>query len=72
MSTISFSVEESIKNDFARWAKQQKKSQSEILREMYTQKKFNESLLSTQKKWAGLAKSLGLNSEDDVAAFLKK
>lgn len=69
MSTISFSVEESIKIDFARWAKQQKKSQSEILREMYVQKKFSENLLLTQKKWSLLSK--GLKSEDNVAAFLK-
>jgi hypothetical protein len=72
MSTISFSVEPVIKADFAKWAKQQKKSQSEILREMYTQKKFTESLLSIQEKWAPKAAQLGLKTEDDVAAFLKK
>ena len=72
MSTISFSVEETIKKDFARWAKQQNKSQSDVLREMYTQKRFVEKLQITRQKWAPIAKKLGLKTEDDVATFLKQ
>jgi hypothetical protein len=41
MSTMSFSVEDDIKRDFATWAKRAKKSKSDLFRDMVAIYRFN-------------------------------
>lgn len=71
MSTISFSVDEQIKKDIARWAKAAKKSKSELFRDMATVYMFN-------KKWERFADmtdkvldNLGIETEEELHEYLE-
>lgn len=74
MSTISFSVEEEFKQAFVAQAKREKRSQSELFRQMYLERKKMENFTSTirrlRKKYAGDTEKIGIYTVDDIAEFL--
>ncbi len=76
MSTISFSVDDETKRQFVAQAKREKRSQSDLFRQMYLEKKKTEDFTNTihrlRKKYAPQSQKLGFNTVDDVAKFLRR
>jgi (p)ppGpp synthase/HD superfamily hydrolase len=71
MSTISFSVDEKTKREFARWAKRAKKSQSELFRDLLVESELNAFFRETQKRMEPVLKELGLETEEDIYEYLE-
>lgn len=71
MTTISFSVEDNIKRDFDTWAKQAKKSKSDLFRDMVTIYRFNQELDGFATKNNAVLKKLGIASEDELYTYLE-
>ncbi len=76
MSTISFSVEDELKRNFVAQAKREKKSQSELFRQMCLEKKKTEDFTNTirrlRKKYALDTEKMGIYTVDDVADLLRE
>lgn len=70
MTVISFSIEEDIKDDIERLAKEERRSKSDIFREMYDAYKFKKTLTKVQKVGREKFLSLGLESIDQAEAYL--
>jgi predicted transcriptional regulator len=70
MTVISFSIEEDIKNDIERLAQEERRSKSDIFREMYDAYKFKKTLTKVQKVGREKFLSLGLESIDQAEAYL--
>lgn len=68
---MSFSVEDDIKRDFNAWAKQAKKSKSDLFREMVQTYKFNQDLDYHTKKMEPILDALGLKTEQDIYDYLE-
>ncbi len=71
MITISFSVEDDIKKRFDKWAKRDKKSKSDVLRDMVKTYEFNEVMESIQKDASSTLKDLGIDTEDQLYEYLE-
>lgn len=71
MTTISFSVEDDIKKRFDKWAKRDKKSKSDVFRDMVKTYEFNESMESIQKDASSTLKALGIDTEDQLYEYLE-
>ncbi len=71
MTTISFSVEDDIKKRFDKWAKRDKKSKSDVLRDMVKTYEFNEVMESIQKDASSTLKDLGIDTEDQLYEYLE-
>jgi hypothetical protein len=71
MTTISFSVEDEIKQDIARWAKRARKSKSDIFRDMAIVYKFNEQLDKFTDSTNKTLLELGIASEDELYKYLE-
>lgn len=71
MSTISFSVEDGIKRDFAMWAKRAQKSKSDLFRDMVRVYKFNQQLDTLTAKSEATLKQLGISTEDELYDYLQ-
>ena len=71
MSTMSFSVEETIKRDFAAWAKQAKKSKSDLFRDMVGIYLFNQQLDQHTEKYDSVLDRLGIQSENELYEYLE-
>lgn len=71
MATISFSVEDKVKQDIARIAKSAKKSKSDVFRDMVLAYKFNEQLNTYQEKTAKALIELNIQSEQDLLDYLE-
>ncbi len=71
MSTISFSTEDSVKRDFASWAKRAKKSKSDLFRDMVATYRFNQQLDSFTMKTDDSLSKLGINTEDELYEYLE-
>jgi len=76
MTTISFSVEDNLKRDFTAWAKREKKSQSDMFRQLYKDyqegQEFSKTVRRLRAKYAPAAEAEGLLSVDDVAEYLRQ
>jgi hypothetical protein len=70
MTTISFSTEEQIKEDVERMAKDERRSKSDIFREMYNTYMFKKTLTKVQKIGQEKFMQLGIESIDQAEAFL--
>ena len=70
MTVISFSIDEDIKNDIERLAKEERRSKSDIFREMYAAYKFKRTLAKVQKVGRDKFLALGIESIDQAEAFL--
>ena len=71
MSTISFSVEDDIKRDFAAWAKRAKKSKSDLFRDMVAIYRFNQSMGEFTAKSEGALIELGISTEQELYDYLE-
>lgn len=71
MSTMSFSVEDDIKRDFAVWAKRAKKSKSDLFRDMVSVYRFNAQLSITTKRTESVLENLGITTEDELYDYLE-
>lgn len=66
MSTISFSVDEQTKREFAKVAKREGKSQSNLFRELWGEFRFNKEWQYFQQLNRKKALELGIQTDDDV------
>ena len=71
MSTISFSVEDDIKRDFAVWAKHAKKSKSDLFRDMIAIYRFNNQLAAYADKTETSLAKLGITTEAELYDYLE-
>ena len=71
MKTVSFSLDEETALGIESLAKQTKSSKSDIVRSMYARMRLEKTLEEMQAQAAPLLKRLGLETEDDVAAYAK-
>lgn len=69
-ATVSFSVDTELRDDLDRLAKEQKRSKSDLFREMYNYYQFKSSLRRVQEQGVLIAERLGLETDDDVYAYL--
>lgn len=69
-ATVSFSVDTELRDDLDRLAKAQKRSKSDLFREMYNYYQFKTTLSRIQEKGILIAERLGLETDDDVYAYL--
>jgi metal-responsive CopG/Arc/MetJ family transcriptional regulator len=69
-ATVSFSVDTDLRDDLDRLAKEQKRSKSDLFREMYNYYQFKTTLSRIQEKGVLIAERLGLETDDDVYAYL--
>ncbi len=70
MGTISFSVDEQTSKQIAAWAKEAGTSKSDVLRDMARHYKLQRQWRDIQQTAQEKAREHGLQSEDDVEAFL--
>ena len=68
---MSFSVEDSIKRDFASWAKRAKKSKSDLFRDMVAIYGFNQRLDRLTVKSERTLRELGITSENELYEYLE-
>ena len=71
MSTISFSVEEELKQDIAKWAKSAKKSKSDLFRDMATVYKFNSEWERFADMTDKVLHDLGIETEEELYDYLE-
>jgi hypothetical protein len=71
MSTISFSIEDDIKRDFATWAKRAKKSKSDLFRDMVAIYSFNQTIDEFAAKSNRTLKELGILTERELYDYLE-
>jgi hypothetical protein len=71
MSTMSFSVEDSIKRDFAAWAKRARKSKSDLFRDMVAIYQFNQQLDKNTDKYDAVLDKLGVQTESELYEYLE-
>ena len=71
MTTISFSIEQDLKEDLDRLAAEERKSKSDVFREMYNYYMLKRSLRRMQVEGRVIAARLGIETDDDVYDYLK-
>ena len=70
MSVISFSVDEETKKELEQLAQEERRSKSDIFRDMYKTYVFNRTLTKIQKIGKEKFLALGIESIDEAEAFL--
>lgn len=70
MTVISFSIDEQIKVDVERMAQEERRSKSDIFREMYSTYKFKKTLAKVQKVGREKFLTLGIESIDQAEGYL--
>ncbi len=70
MTTISFSVDDSIKEDIDRLARQSGRSKSDVFRDIYASYRSRQSLAELQRYLRPKALKLGIQTDDDVERLL--
>ncbi len=71
MKTVSYSLDDETAEGIKTLAKKSKMSSSDVVRSMYARMHLDNTLEEMQFQAAPLLEKLGLNSEDDVAAYAK-
>ena len=71
-ATLSFSVDEELKQDLNKLAAEEGRSQSDLFREMYNYYRFRLTLRNVQEQGTRIAAALGLETEDDVFRHLNE
>lgn len=69
-ATVSFSVDTELRDDLDRLAKEQKRSKSDLFREMYNYYQLKTTLRQVQEQGTLIAERLGLETDDDVYDYL--
>jgi predicted transcriptional regulator len=70
MSIISFSIDEETKQELDQLARDERRSKSDIFREMYRAYTFDRTLTKLQRVGKEKFLALGIESIDDAEAFL--
>jgi len=70
MSVVSFSVDEDTKKELEILSQEERRSKSDIFRDMYKTYTFNRTLTKIQKIGKEKFLALGIESIDDAEAFL--
>jgi predicted transcriptional regulator len=70
MTVISFSIDEQIKDDVERMARDERRSKSDLFREMYAAYKFKKTLASVQQVGREQFLALGIESIDQAEDYL--
>ena len=71
MKTVSFSLDEETEQGIRALARQSKMSRSDVVRTMYARMQLEKTLEEMQAQAAPLLEKLGLETEDDIAAYTK-
>jgi antitoxin component of RelBE/YafQ-DinJ toxin-antitoxin module len=71
MKTVSFSLDEETEQGINDLAKQSKLSRSDVVRSMYTRIRLEKTFEEMQAQAEPMLAKLGLETEDDIAAFIK-
>jgi len=71
-ATVSFSVDTELRDDLNKLAAAEKRSKSDLFREMYNYYRFKVTLGRVQEHGTLIAQRLGLETDDDVYAYLAK
>jgi|GEM_PF-1659666 len=71
-ATVSFSVDTDLRDDLNNLAATEKRSKSDLFREMYNYYRFKLTLNRVQEHGSVIAQRLGLETDDDVYAYLAK
>jgi hypothetical protein len=71
MKTVSFSIDEDTDQGITLLAKQTKMSRSDVVRSMYARLRLEKTFEELQAQAEPLLAKLGLDSEDDIAAYSK-
>lgn len=71
MKTVSFSIDEDTDQGITKLAKQSKMSRSDVVRSMYARLRLEKTFEELQAQAEPLLEKLGLDSEDDIAAYSK-
>lgn len=71
MRTVSFSLDDDTVEGIEALAKQAKLSKSDVIRSMYARMRLEKDLEELQAMATPVLEKLGLNSEDDIAAYAK-
>ena len=71
MKTVSFSLDEETNQGIAALAKQSKISRSDVVRSMYARIRLEKTFEDMQAQAEPILKKLGLETEDDIAAYSK-
>ncbi|MGH3544913.1 MAG: ribbon-helix-helix protein, CopG family [Mycobacteriales bacterium] len=69
---MSFSVDVELKSDLDRLAVEEKRSKSDLFREMYNYYRFKTTLRRVQEQGVLIAEHLGLETDDDVYTYVSK
>jgi len=72
MKTVSFSLDEETDQGIADLAKKSKISRSDVVRSMYARMQLDKTFEQMQAQAEPLLAKLGLESEDDIAAYSKR
>ncbi len=71
MRTVSYSLDEDTAQGIEELARQSKLSKSDIVRTMYARIRLEKTLEEMQAQAEPMLKKLGLETEDDIAAYSK-
>lgn len=71
MKTASFSIDEETDKGITELAKQSKISRSDVVRSMYARIRLEKTFEEMQAQAEPVLKKLGLETEDDIAAYIK-
>ncbi len=71
-ATVSFSVDTDLRDDLNKLAATEKRSKSDLFREMYNYYRFKLTLNRVQEHGSVIAQRLGLETDDDVYEYLAK
>lgn len=71
-ATVSFSVDSDLRDDLNKLAADEKRSKSDLFREMYNYYRFKVTLNRAQEHGSVIAQRLGLETDDDVYEYLAK
>lgn len=71
MKTVSFSLDSETVQGIAALAKQSKMSRSDVVRSMYARLRLEKTFEDMQAQAGPLLAKLGLETEDDIAAYAK-
>ena len=72
MKTVSYSLDEETEQGIRALAAQAKMSQSDVVRSMYVRMRLEKTLEEMQAQAAPLLEKLGLETEDGIAAYIKR
>jgi Ribbon-helix-helix protein, copG family len=70
--TVNFSVDQKVQRDLDQQAAEEGRSKSDIFREMYRLYRLDKALDAVYAEVGPLAKRLGLQTDDDIARYVRE